>query len=48
MFVIVMGVSGSGKTTIGHMIAEQLGCKFYDGDDFHLAANVAKMAAGIP
>lgn len=48
MFVIVMGVSGSGKTTIGKAIAEQLGCRFYDGDDFHPTAIVAKMVAGIP
>ena len=48
MFVIVMGVSGSGKTTIGKAIAEQLGCRFYDGDDFHTPAIVAKMVAGIP
>ena len=48
MFVIVMGVSGSGKTTIGKGLAERLGCRFYEGDDFHTAGNVAKMAAGIP
>lgn len=48
MFVIVMGVSGSGKTTIGRLLAQRLGCPFYDGDDYHPPANVAKMAAGIP
>ena len=48
MFVVVMGVSGSGKSTIGRLLAERLGCPFYDGDDYHPAANVAKMAAGIP
>lgn len=48
MFVIVMGVSGSGKTTVGAALAQALGCPFYDGDDFHPAANVAKMAAGCP
>jgi gluconokinase len=48
MFVIVMGVSGSGKTTIGGALAQRLGCPFYDGDDFHPPANVAKMASGIP
>ena len=48
MFVIVMGVSGSGKTTIGKAVAAGLGCPFYDGDDFHPAGNVAKMASGIP
>jgi gluconokinase len=48
MFVIVMGVSGSGKTTIGRMLADRLDCPFYDGDDFHPPENKAKMAAGIP
>ncbi len=48
MFIIVMGVSGSGKTTAGKMLADRLGCPFYDGDDYHPSANVAKMAAGIP
>lgn len=43
-----MGVSGSGKSTIGRLLAERLGCPFYDGDDYHPAANIAKMAAGIP
>jgi carbohydrate kinase (thermoresistant glucokinase family) len=46
--IIVMGVSGSGKTTIGELLAQQLGRPFYDGDDYHSAANVAKMAAGHP
>ena len=48
VFIIIMGVSGSGKTTIGKMLAQQLGCPFYDGDDYHPPENVAKMAAGIP
>ncbi len=48
MIVVVMGVSGSGKTTIGRELAARLGCEFLDGDDFHPAANVAKMAAGTP
>jgi 6-phosphogluconate dehydrogenase len=48
MFIIVTGVSGSGKTTIGAMVARRLGCPFYEGDDFHSPANVTKMAAGIP
>ena len=48
MFIIIMGVSGSGKTTIGIMLAQRLGCPFYDGDDYHPPENVAKMAAGIP
>ncbi len=43
-----MGVSGSGKTTIGKLLAERLGCEFLDGDDFHPPQNVAKMASGTP
>lgn len=43
-----MGVSGSGKSTVGAAIAERLGLPFVDGDDLHPVANVAKMAAGIP
>lgn len=46
-FLIVMGVSGSGKTTIGRQLAGKLGWPFYDGDDYHTPANVTKMAAGI-
>jgi gluconokinase len=46
--IVVMGVSGSGKTTVGRKLAETLGWAFYDGDDFHPAANIAKMAAGQP
>ena len=48
MFVVIMGVSGSGKTTIGRMLAKRLGWPFYDADDFHSPANVAKMTAGMP
>jgi gluconokinase len=48
MFIVVMGVSGSGKTTIGRMLAQDLGWPSYDGDDFHSPKNVAKMAAGAP
>ena len=48
MIVIVMGVAGSGKSTIGQLLADRLGWPFYDGDDFHPAANVEKMRAGIP
>lgn len=47
-FFVVMGVAGCGKTTIGKALAAHLGCPFYDGDDFHSAHNVAKMAGGIP
>ena len=47
-FFILMGVSGSGKTTVGQQLAERLGWDFYDADDFHPPENVAKMAAGVP
>ena len=47
-FVIVMGVSGSGKSRVGKLLAEKLGWDFYDADDFHPPANVKKMADGIP
>ena len=46
MIVIVMGVSGSGKTTIGGALAASLGWPYLDADDYHPAANVAKMASG--
>ena len=46
--VIVMGVSGSGKSTVGKLLADELCGEFLDGDDLHPGANVAKMAAGIP
>lgn len=45
--IVVMGVSGSGKSTIGRLLAERLGWNFRDADDDHPAANVAKMRAGI-
>ena len=45
---IIMGASGSGKSTVGRALADALGCPFYDGDDFHPPQNVAKMAAGTP
>lgn len=44
--VLVLGVSGSGKTTVGKAVAERLGLPFVEGDDFHPAANVAEMTAG--
>ncbi|WP_026006099.1 gluconokinase [Moritella dasanensis] len=46
--IIVMGVSGSGKSTIGLKISQQLGVKFIDGDDLHPKANILKMAASQP
>jgi gluconokinase len=46
--IVVMGVSGSGKTTVGLMLAHQLGVPFADADDFHTPAAKAKMAAGHP
>jgi gluconokinase len=48
MILIAMGVSGAGKTRIGEMLAERLGCSFTDGDTFHSAANKEKMHKGIP
>ena len=47
MIVIVMGVTGAGKTTIGRMLAQELGWEFADADDFHSAANKEKMSRGI-
>lgn len=46
--VTVMGVAGSGKTTLGAALAAALGCPFREGDDLHPAANVAKMRGGTP
>lgn len=48
MILIVMGVSGSGKSTIGELLAQRLGYAFYDGDQYHPPANVEKMSKGIP
>lgn len=48
MRIIVMGVSGCGKTTVGTQLAAALNARFVDGDDLHPAENKAKMAAGIP
>ena len=48
MILLVAGVSGSGKTTVGALLAERLHWRFADGDSFHSAANIAKMHAGIP
>jgi gluconokinase len=48
MIVVVMGVSGAGKTTVGAALAGSLGWEFLDADEFHPARNVSRMAAGIP
>lgn len=46
--IIVMGVSGSGKTTVGEAVARQIHAKFIDGDDLHPRANIQKMGSGHP
>jgi carbohydrate kinase (thermoresistant glucokinase family) len=46
--IIIMGVSGSGKTTIGQLLSEKTGWPFYDADSFHPQLNIDKMKAGIP
>jgi len=48
MIIILMGVSGAGKSTIGKGLAMKLGWPFYEGDDFHPAENIQKMSQGIP
>jgi len=48
MVILVMGVTGSGKTTVGRLLAKRLGWIFLDADDFHSAANKEKMHRGIP
>jgi gluconokinase len=48
MIMILMGVVGSGKTTVGSLLAQKLGWHFADADDFHPAANVEKIRRGIP
>jgi gluconokinase len=48
LILVVMGVSGSGKSTVGGVLAGRLGWPLAEGDDFHPAENVAKMAAGHP
>lgn len=46
MFIILTGVAGAGKTTIGTLLARELGWRFYEGDDFHPAENIEKMRRG--
>lgn len=48
MIVIIMGVAGSGKTTVGRLLAEELGWIFRDADEFHSSANIEKMSGGTP
>ena len=48
MVIIICGVAGAGKTTIGQLLAQELAWEFYDADDFHSVANIAKMKSGVP
>ncbi len=48
MVIIIFGVSGAGKTTLGQLLAQELRWKFYEADDFHSQANIDKMRQGIP
>ena len=48
MIIVIMGVTGAGKTTVGRALARDLHWRFADADDYHSAANIAKMHAGIP
>lgn len=48
MIIVLIGVTGSGKSTVGRLLAQQLGWKFYEGDDLHPAANLQKMRRGLP
>jgi len=47
MILIIMGVTGAGKTTVGKLLARKLGWKFYDADEFHPKENIEKMVKGI-
>ncbi|MEM7333007.1 MAG: gluconokinase, GntK/IdnK-type [Chloroflexota bacterium] len=48
MVVVVMGISGSGKAVVGPLLAEEIGCHFYNGDDFHPQENLEKINEGLP
>ena len=48
MIIVLMGVAGSGKTTVGKLLAAQLPSEFADADDFHSSANIEKMSHGVP
>ena len=48
MIVVVMGVSGCGKSTVGALLAQKLGVEFLDADEYHPPENVARMASGVP
>ena len=46
--IVVMGVSGCGKTAVGKALAERIGCSFLEGDEYHPSANISKMSSGMP
>ncbi len=48
MIIVIMGVAGAGKSTVGQMLASELRCEFLDGDSLHPLANIRKMTMGIP
>jgi gluconokinase len=48
MVIVIMGVTGSGKTTIGRLLAAKLGWRYFDADDFHPSVNIEKMSSGKP